>query len=85
MVMGPRPIKKAMKSSETRAAPLSGQYKPMKVEKPKKKRVNKVKQGAPSKLSASQKRKLAGLYLYTSLTWEDILKLVMAFGNKTVK
>ena len=83
--MRPHPIKKGVEPSGTHAVGLNGQYKPVRVEKPKKKRVNKVKQGAPPKHSASQKRKLTRLHLYTSLTWEDILKLVMVFGDKNIK
>ncbi|KAL8775076.1 MAG: hypothetical protein Q9209_000555 [Squamulea sp. 1 TL-2023] len=60
----------------------------MRVEKPRKvpkARVHKVKQGTPPKLSASQKRKLVRLYLFTSLSWKDISSLIVHFGQKDIK
>ncbi|KAL8812144.1 MAG: hypothetical protein Q9200_001261 [Gallowayella weberi] len=60
--------------------------KPMRVAKtPRKPRTHKVKQGAPPKLSASQKRKLVRLYLYTNLSWKSISTLVLHFGSKNVE
>ncbi|KAL8731536.1 MAG: hypothetical protein Q9166_003382 [cf. Caloplaca sp. 2 TL-2023] len=70
---------------EARTPTVAGRCKPMRVEKPKKARINKVKQGAPPKLSASQKRKLVRLYVFTSLSWKDISTLVFHFGQKDVK
>ncbi|KAL9036647.1 MAG: hypothetical protein Q9180_004177 [Flavoplaca navasiana] len=62
---------------------ISGQHKPARVEKPKRK--HRVKQGTPSKLSESQKRKLVRLYVFTTLSWKDISGLVLYFGCKDVK
>ncbi|KAL8648461.1 MAG: hypothetical protein Q9226_005983 [Calogaya cf. arnoldii] len=58
----------------------------MKVEKPNKRaRAHKVKQGAPPKVSLTQRRKLIRLYLFTNLSWENISSLVLHFGRKDVK
>ena len=43
-----------------------------------------AKQGRPSKLSPSQKRKLARLYLYTNIKLDDICK-IMGLTNVVVK
>ncbi|KAL8804553.1 MAG: hypothetical protein Q9182_002468 [Xanthomendoza sp. 2 TL-2023] len=60
--------------------------KPMRVAKaPRKPRTHKVKQGAPPKLSASQKRKLVRLYLFTNLSWKSMSDLVLHFGSKNVE
>ncbi|KAL8836311.1 MAG: hypothetical protein Q9176_006372 [Flavoplaca citrina] len=57
----------------------------MKVEKSKKIRVHKVKQGTPPKLSASQKRKLVRLYVFTNLSWKEISELILHFGRRDMK
>ncbi|KAL8851765.1 MAG: hypothetical protein Q9221_003375 [Calogaya cf. arnoldii] len=64
---------------------VAGRCKPMKVEKPKKPRTHKVKQGTPPKLSASQKRKLVRLYVFTNLSWKEISSLVLHYGRKDIK
>ncbi|KAI4257454.1 MAG: hypothetical protein L6R42_005648, partial [Xanthoria sp. 1 TBL-2021] len=69
----------------TKPLAVAGRCKPMKVEKPKKPRTHKVKQGTPPKLSASQKRKLVRLYVFTNLSWKDISNLVLHFGRKAIK
>ena len=76
---------KAKPAKETTPLAVAGRCKPMKVEKPRKPREHKVKQGTPPKLSASQKRKLVRLYLYTDLGWKDISKLVVYFGQKAIQ
>lgn len=72
---------------EATAKPLAvtGRYKPTRVEKPKRARKHRTKQGTPPKLSASQKRKLVRLYVFTSLSWRDISNLVLYFGRKDIK
>ncbi|KAL8669104.1 MAG: hypothetical protein Q9168_006285 [Polycauliona sp. 1 TL-2023] len=64
---------------------VAGRCKPMKVEKPKKPRTHKVKQGTPPKLSDSQKRKLVRLYVFTNLSWKEISDLVLHYGRKDIK
>ncbi|KAL8878858.1 MAG: hypothetical protein Q9198_003415, partial [Flavoplaca austrocitrina] len=64
---------------------VAGRCKPMKVEKSKKIRVHKVKQGTPPKLSASQKRKLVRLYVFTNLSWKEISELILHFGRRDMK
>ncbi|KAL8996894.1 MAG: hypothetical protein Q9169_003705 [Polycauliona sp. 2 TL-2023] len=64
---------------------VAGRYKPMKVEKAKKPRTHKVKQGTPPKLSESQIRKLVRLYVLTNLSWKDISTLVLHYGRKDIK
>ncbi|KAL8648460.1 MAG: hypothetical protein Q9226_005982 [Calogaya cf. arnoldii] len=64
---------------------VAGRCKPMKVEKPKKPRTHKVKQGTPPKLSASQKRKLVRIYVFTNLSWKEISTLVLHYGRKDIK
>ena len=64
---------------------VAGRCKPMKVEKSKKVRLHKVKQGTPPKLSASQKRKLVRLYVFTNLPWKEVSKLILHYGRKDVK
>ncbi|KAL8916373.1 MAG: hypothetical protein Q9172_006330 [Xanthocarpia lactea] len=64
---------------------VAGRCKPMRVEKPKRARTHKVKQGTPPKLSASQKRKLVRLYVLTNLSWKAIESLVSHFGRKDIK
>ncbi|KAL8770782.1 MAG: hypothetical protein Q9209_003649 [Squamulea sp. 1 TL-2023] len=69
------------------AEPLSvaGRCEPMKVEKPKRARIHKVRQGTPPKLSASQVRKLVRLYVFTKLSWKDISSLILHYGRKEIK
>ena len=76
---------RAQPGKETTPLAVAGRCKPMKVEKPRKPRIHKVKQGTPPKLSASQKRKLVRLYLCTDLGWKDISKLVIYFGQKEIQ
>ena len=76
---------KAKPAKETTPLAVAGRCKPMKVEKPRKPRIHKVKQGTPPKLSASQKRKLVRLYVFTQLSWKDMTSLVMHFGRKAIK
>ncbi|KAL8856622.1 MAG: hypothetical protein Q9178_006778 [Gyalolechia marmorata] len=64
---------------------VAGRCKPMRVEKQKRARTHKVKQGTPPKLSASQKRKLVRLYVLTNLSWKAIERLVCHFGRKDIK
>ncbi|KAL9034459.1 MAG: hypothetical protein Q9180_005396 [Flavoplaca navasiana] len=64
---------------------IAGRCKPMKVEKSKKVRVHKVKQGTPPKLSASQKRKLVRLYVFTNLSWKEISELILHYGRRDIK
>lgn len=83
--MVPRPNKATMEPVTARSLTVAGRCNPMKVKKPRRRRVNRVKQGAPSKLSASQKRKLVRLYVFTNLSWKDISQLVLRFGTKDIK
>ncbi|KAL8907977.1 MAG: hypothetical protein Q9171_005639 [Xanthocarpia ochracea] len=78
--MAPRPNKTTPKPLD-----VAGRCKPMRVEKPKRARTHKVKQGTPPKLSASQKRKLVRLYVFTNLSWKAIESLVSHFGRKDIK
>ncbi|KAI4224268.1 MAG: hypothetical protein L6R40_008460 [Gallowayella cf. fulva] len=79
------------RSDKEKAKPLASlavaqRCKPMKVAKaPRKPRTHKVKQGAPPKLSVSQKRKLVRLYVFTNLSWKSISALVLHFGSKNVE
>ena len=44
----------------------------------------KIKMGAPSKLSTSQRRKLVRLYFYTNIALPDICT-VLSVGHKEIK
>ena len=48
-------------------------------------RINMAKQGRPSHLSISQRRKLVRLYIYTDLPMNDIRKLIEHFGPKKIQ
>ena len=48
-------------------------------------RNNKAKQGRPSHLSTSQKRKLVRLYVYTNLSLDDIRKLIEQYGSQPIQ
>ncbi|KAI4221076.1 MAG: hypothetical protein LQ349_007936, partial [Xanthoria aureola] len=69
------------------AEPLAatGRYKSMEVVNIKRARKNRVKQGAPPKLSISQMRKLVRLYILTNLSWKNISTLVLHYGNKQIE
>ncbi|KAI4220068.1 MAG: hypothetical protein LQ349_008178, partial [Xanthoria aureola] len=80
LTMGSRPDK-----APAEPLAVTGRYKPMKVVKIKRARTNRVKQGAPPKLSISQMRKLVRLYILTKLPWKYISTLVLHYGNKQVE
>ncbi|KAG7006571.1 hypothetical protein G7Y79_00014g037460 [Physcia stellaris] len=56
-----------------------------KVQKVKRTRMNKAKQGRPQHLSVSQKRKLVRLYIYTNLSLDAIRQLIEHFGTRKIQ
>ena len=80
--MGPH----AQKAKAAPRSPLMvGKFEPTKITKPQRNRVYRVKQGRRPKLSASQKRKLVRLYIFTTLPWKAVTELVNHYGDNDIK